>query len=372
MADNEKNKPANASGPNAWDDALKPVIEHFLEHTLDKLFDTRYVDGIIRSLPPAAKKSAKAAPSFVAYLLAKVPDKAFLGNPEIADFVRDVAVEAVRHAADLVEKKGELTADDMAGVIKTARQEVEQRRYAIDPLGHYHMIECPSLALLRQLMAKPAQQPRDKNSPAPQPTQFQFAELSFKDILLQKRQPSPCCRKGIEAEQAEAEKKATPAAKPLKFSSPADLLGYLTKEQPEMAKKVKLWFNTLTQDEIMQAVEGFGELNHINELAGIMFFRREHRLAALKLMRDRDASHVVQGIFAKINEALKAGGTRVLDSLGDVVEAAKKLDVETFGPMATAQVERWNKRRQTPREERKPEPKPPVPWSLKKMFGGLF
>jgi len=369
MADNNK---GNSTGPNAWDDALRPAVETWMEHALDKLFETRYVDSVIRSLPPAAKKSIMAAPSAVAYVLAKIPDKAFLGNSEVADFVRDVATEAVRHMAEIVEHKGEISPEEIANSVKAARQEVEQRKFAIDPLGHYHMTECPSLALLRQLMTKPAQPPRDKNATAQPPTQFQFAELSFKDILLQRRQPSPCCRKGIEAELAEAEKKAKPSAKPMKFASPAELLGYLQKQEPDMAKKIKKWFNTMGHDEIMLAVEGFGELNHLDELAGIMFFKPEQRLAALKLMRDRDASHVIQGIFAKINESLKTGGTHVLASLGNVVETAKKVDEETFGPMAAAQVERWNEKRATPREERKPEPKPPVPWSLKKMFGGLF
>lgn len=361
----------NAAGPHAWDDALKPMVEDVLESIMMKSADTKLVQSIVKALGPLAPKGAKLLPMALAYGLAKVPDKA-LGGSEVADFIRDVVVEAARNLDEVVAAAGQVTPEQWHQSVAEAAKKVGETNVYVDDFGHFHLEDC--VKLLEQISRHEAERtarqqnrhqpvrrgPDGKPLPPDQQPPPQQAEtnlprfniISRAAALKQGLKPSPCCVNRVE------ESSAAVPAKPKKFRSPGEVIGASSKEQKERLAAVR---SKLTGKSKKSFDIGLGEVDSLDELEAILVIAEmDDPELMMNLLEDHNAGRVVKDVLKGTGKAVSTAAKAVSDTVKTAYQDLKAAD-DALAPKVAAELQKFQN--QHPPAPRK------IKWSLRRMLG---
>ena len=367
MADNTQ----NASGPHAWDDAIKPMVEDVIESIMLKSADTKLVQGIVKALGPLAPAGAKGLPMALAYALAKVPDKV-LGGSEAADFIRDTVVEAARNLDEVVAAAGQVSPEDWHKSVTEAAKKVGEAYVYIDldyP-GQFHLEDCPQFIAVRarrEAEQKARQQNRQQHmrrgpdgkplptdqQPQPEVSVPPFHSITRAAALKQGLKASPCCVTRVE------ETAASVPPKPKKFRSPGEVIGAASKEQKDRLIAAR---KRLTGKAKASFDAGLGELDSLDELEALLTLAEmEDNVLMAKLLEDHNAARVAKQAIRDVGHGIVKAATTVADAAKTAIADLKAAD-DALAPKVEEELKKFQGQPSAVKPRK-------TPWSLRRMLG---
>jgi hypothetical protein len=261
---------ATVGGEHILDDGAKPVLFQVMEVIGRYVADWQPVDRMLRGLTPGMRGVMNFTPAAFGTLVAKMPIKWFTSE-ESAEFVADVAKEAVQIANRLVQEKGHVTPDEVADAVRTAAENVRAKKVLVGPLGDIHVPDCPTL---RAYLAENG---------------VEGKESTYGEELDHGSPHGYCCHERIK----EKLRSVLPGQNASKDGRRPFLQRLGDMPEGELRDAVVEWVNATARDphRLPTLLEALGEIDEDGELEAVMLLDDDVREQMIPLLRGRNAEH---------------------------------------------------------------------------------
>lgn len=228
------------------------------------------------------------------FSIGEIPSSAFKSQTR-EHFFKSVANEVFKNLGKVIRQKSGAppTEEELKKAVQDGIRAAEERKLAIDPMGHLHLPECRELGRLKAGL-KAASDVR---------------EIAFKAALEQRLKTAPCCFPAVEEQKQPAPQAPNPATRGGRKPSPLEIIGRMSREQQ---KQFGDWLANLTEEERGRIIDDLRALDSEAEFTGFMAMDPETRVQMLPLLEERKKQlemigKLIESGFAKAAGILKKG-----------------------------------------------------------------